>query len=673
MPDIGFPGTVLRARRAMFVVVAACLAASAAGCASGKICLRSVPRSPLVEQFDLTASDGPKASQRTFQLLRVYNLSDQLQGDHRPLLKKLRAIAERDPSAEIVYAMSEVAFLGAKKVESQDKRAALDLYGAAVLHAYDYLFDPRLAETRNPYDPSYRGACDLYNGALESALRIVCAKKELLPGSTKTISTASGSWDVVVRLRGSRWQPADFERFEFVSDYDINGLRNLYLTHGLGVPLIAVRHSYAGEPAAAKFYPTAMSFPVTAFLRPVSKIDPATGQIAARNQCVLELYDPLTTNEIAIAGQRVPLESDLTTPLAYFLSRPEMNLESFATKGLLHPEQLLEIPQPGVRAAVGLYMVQPYEPGKIPVLMVHGLWSTPMTWMEMFNDLRSQPAIRERYQFWFYMYPTAQPFWLSAAQLRRDLVQVRQVLDPLHQEPALDQMVLVGHSMGGLVSRMQTVQGGDAYWRLVSREPLSKIKADAAVRQRLAETFYFQPNPSIRRVVSIGTPFRGSPFSDQKTQWLLAQLIHLPTKVVNSQQELFRENSGAFPGDSLLRVDTSIDSLSPGASIFSVLLASRRPPWVQYHNIVGLVPEQSWLRRLSGTGDGVVPLSSAHLDDAASEITVSADHTTVHSHPAAVLEVRRVLLDHLADLEGRPVEQIARRKTEALPVEIQVR
>ena len=112
---------------------------------------------------------------------------------------------------------------------------------------------------------------------------------------------------------------------------------------------------------------------------------------------------------------------------------------------------------------MGLYMVQPYEPGKIPVLMVHGLWSSPMTWMEMFNDLRSQPEIRDHYQFWFYLYPTGQPFWLSAAQLRRDLAKVREVLDPTHQEPALDQMVLIGHSMGGLVSQLQTLQSGDDY------------------------------------------------------------------------------------------------------------------------------------------------------------------------------------------------------------------
>ena len=199
------------------------------------------------------------------------------------------------------------------------------------------------------------------------------AKNELVPGATKTINTAAGAWDITCVLHGSRWRPEDFERFEFVSDYEVKGLKNLYLTHGLGVPLIAVRRAYKGEPAGAKYYPPGLSFPVTAFLRPLSKVDPQTGQPAAHNQCVLELYDPLSCDETVVAGQRVPLESDLTTPLAYFLSRPEMNLDS-STLGLLRPDELLKKPTDALlkemqiepRPAMGLYMVQPYEPGKIP-------------------------------------------------------------------------------------------------------------------------------------------------------------------------------------------------------------------------------------------------------------------------------------------------------------------
>ena len=117
-----------------------------------------------------------------------------------------------------------------------------------------------------------------------------------------------------------------------------------------------------------------------------------------------------------------------------------------------------------------------------------------MTWMEMFNDLRSSPDIRRHYQFWFYLYPTGQPFWLSAAQLRRDLAEMRQVLDPQHREPALDQMVLVGHSMGGLVATLQTLESGQRL--LEPGEPRfrwEQVKAEPDVRQKLGETFYFQP------------------------------------------------------------------------------------------------------------------------------------------------------------------------------------
>ena len=663
---------VLRPGRKSATVLVACAGLLAvllaAGCASQQVALRSVPKSPLIEQLNLTAYGGPKPSERTVQLLRVYNLGDAPTGDMRPLLTKLQAISDREPSADTAYALSELAFLGAKKAEVGDKRVALDLYGASVLHAYDYLFDPRFAANRNPYDPHYRSACDLYNGALESALRIICANKELIPGVTKTINTASGAWDIRCELRGSRWQPKDFERFEFVSDYDLKGLKNLYLTHGLGVPLIAVRHSYEGEPAAARYYPAGLSFPVTAFFRPQSQIDPNTGQLVAHNQCVLELYDPLTNDETLVAGQRVPLESDLTTPLAYFLNNPEMNLDS-ATEGLLNPGDLLKR-LPGQRPLRGLYMVQPYEPGKIPVLMVHGLWSSPMTWMEMFNDLRSQPEIRDRYQFWFYLYPTGQPFWLSAADLRRDLAKARKVLDPAHQEPALDQMVLIGHSMGGLLSHLQTVSSGDDYWRLVSNESLPQIKADPKVLHQLEETFYFQPNPSIRRVVMIGTPHRGSTCSNQPTQWLFEELIHLPNLIV--PEKLVLDNPKAFVAHSLLDIHTSIESLSPGAPIFPVMLSSPRPPWVLYHNIVGLLPRDSWLSKVAAEGDGVVPYTSAHFDGAASEITVPANHTTVHAHPAAVLEVRRVLLEHLADLEGHPVGGVACRSAPAAPVALRM-
>ena len=150
---------------------------------------------------------------------------------------------------------------------------------------------------------------------------------------------------------------------------------------------------------------------------------------------------------------------------------------------------MLEKPQ----SLTGLFMLEPFDPGKIPVLMVHGLWSSPMTWMEMFNDLRSFPEIRDQYQFWFYLYPTGQPFWVSARQLREDLAQARAVVDPRHQAPALDQMVLVGHSMGGLVSTLQTLESGNDFWAVLSDRPFEELQAEDETRQQAGRDGFLPP------------------------------------------------------------------------------------------------------------------------------------------------------------------------------------
>ena len=550
--------------------------------------------------------------------------------------------------------MSELSYIQAKRVEASDRRLAMNFYGASVLNAYKYLFDDRFRSLRNPYDPHFRGACDLYNGALEANLRLLAKEKGFMPGQSHTIHTAGGSWDVTCVLRGDTWQPEDVGRFEFVSDYEIKGLKNHYQSYGLGVPLIAVRKNFPHEPAVARYYPANLSFPVTAFFRPIPEGIVESQGAASRHQGLIELYDPLAVNDISVNGVQVPLESDLTTPLAYFLSNPAMENFDTSTVGLLHPDSLLAQATKTSRPIVGLYMVQPYQPGKIPVLLVHGLWSSPMTWMPMFNDLRSCPEIRDRYQFWFYLYPTAQPFWVSAARLRTDLAELRQTLDPGHREPALDQMIIVGHSMGGLIGRLQTFASGNDYWNLVSRKPFAELKAEPQVRDLIGSCFFFQPNLSVRRVITIATPFRGSEFSNQTTQWLADKIIQVPKLLMQSQEVLYRDNKDLLDGHSLLKIETSVDALAPSLPIFAVMLASPRPPWVKYHNILGENPHRTMLGKLTTNSDGVIAYDSSHVDDTVSELIVPSDHSTVHCHPLAILEVRRILLEHLAGLRSDP-------------------
>ncbi len=633
--------TPARLRRVAIALLAMCLVV---GCATTNkwVALRSTPRNPLTESLGLLTKQGAKPTERTVQLLRRYNMESELQGDRSALLEKLSDIEEQNPNREHAYAQAELAYVGGKQAERSMRHSqALELYGAAVLYSYRYLFDGKYGAACNPYDPEFRRACDLYNAALEGSLRIVQKQDSLRPGTTQIIKTANHDCQIEVRLESQGWQNDDIDHFEFVSDYEVHSLRNHYHNFGLGVPLIAVRKKREGVDPREEFYPRDLSFPVTAFLR-VNLDAPEKSLVQS---AVLELHDPLNQPTVTVANRVVPLETDLSTPLAHTLSQPALDDNRLSTLGLLKPDK--------VKQEQGLYMLEPFQPDKIPVVMVHGLWSSPVTWMEMFNDLRSDPQIRDYYQFWFYLYPSGQPFWSSAAQMREDLAKMRTKLDPEGKAPALDQTVLVGHSMGGLVSKLQTVDSGNEFWNTLSERPFSELSANDDLRGQFAQTFFFAPNPSIRRVITIGTPHRGSQFANDTTRWLGQKLIQVPKDLMQGKHQLIAQNPGFFRPETPLDISTSIDSLAPDSPLLPVLLTAHHGSWVKYNNIIGEVPNEGFVKLFSGgKGDGVVTLESAKLDDAESQIVVPADHSLVHRHPQSILEVRRILLQQVAELRG---------------------
>ncbi len=629
----------------LLAVLLAIAVVTTTGCLGGGrgVSLRKSPYNALTEQLKLVSHGGPEATDRTQQILRRYDLKRELTGNWQPVIARLQEINAQEPQPELQYSIAELSYIAGKKAELTAPERAVDLYGTAVANAYLYLFDDQLSFLRNPYDPQFRGACDLYNQSLEGALRIMAKRGLLKPGATHRCSVGGHSVDLTVAIRAATWQAEDFDRFEFVNDYEVKGLTNQYRTYGLGVPLIAIREKKDTGAATERYYPPDLSFPVTAFLR-------ISGQRRENNELAasLELYDPLAMTDTKVKGRAVPLQSDLSTPLAYFLNNPAFQDNDLATAGLLNPGESQKVK--------GLYMLEPYQPGKIPVVMVHGLWSSPLTWMQMFNDLRSLPEVRERYQFWFFLYPSGQPFWISAAQFREELAVMRQNIDPRLEEPALGQMVLVGHSMGGLVSKLQTLTSADDYWNIVSDRPFSEVKGPPEAKQAVERVVYFQANPSVRRVITLGTPHRGSNFASGPTRWLASYFIKLPEMITGTSQKLRRENPGLFRDTTMIDISTSIDSLSPDSPILPVMLNTPTPPWVKYHNVVGVTETNDWKSRLAGRitgrGDGVVAYDSAHLDNVSSEIVVPADHLNVHTHPRSVLEVRRVLLEHLNDVDN---------------------
>ena len=162
--------------------------------------------------------------------------------------------------------------------------------------------------------------------------------------------------------------------------------------------------------------------------------------------------------------------------------------------------------QPG-SAEVGqekLFLLEPRQPGKYPLVFVHGFFSSPVIWADMADEIMARPGLHNCYQLIAYRYPTGRPFVESAAVLRRELSAFVKTYDSQEQDPSMYNMAMIGHSMGGLVAKLTVTRSGDRLWYAIANRPLSDINVPDAGRQRLAEMFYFEPLPFVRRVVFLG-------------------------------------------------------------------------------------------------------------------------------------------------------------------------
>lgn len=621
------------AKRAIIaILLAACVPA---GCSYG-VKVRQVRDRSLLQKMRANVLDSGTVSFRTEQLMRRYDLDRAFRRDPARVLQVLDRQARRRPNPEIVFALAELCHLTGQKLEQRSRPEALRMYLGAAAYAYFYLFDPSVHDDVNQYDPRFRLACDLYNQSLARCIGLAQKERIRLEDALR-LEFVQGPIDIRVIRNGFLWNDQDFGYFLQARDYEVVGLDNHYHTYGLGVPLIAVRTERREPSAAHSYYPDETSFPVTAFLRMNCGIcDPEDHW----RQATLELYDPLRIQQIEVAGRKVPLESDLTTPLGYFLS--QARLERLELAGFLRPET--------VAGKTGLYMLEPYEPSKIPVVLIHGLWSSPMAWMPMFNDLRGDPALRKHYQFWFFVYPTGVPIVYSAALLRETLLDARRTFDPTGANPHFQRMVLVGHSMGGLLGKMMVQESGTRLWELVSRQPIDQLMASPEAKKQLDDAFFFRPHPFVSRVVFIATPHKGSALSQRPIGKIGSTLITLPKALMEMQAKLLAGNPEAFTPLFRQGLPTSIDNLSPDSSVIRALNEMPIDPKVRLHTILGNIDNEA----PDKSSDGVVEYTSAHLPQASSEYIVPASHSACQSHPLSVLEVRRILLRHLRPSEDAP-------------------
>jgi pimeloyl-ACP methyl ester carboxylesterase len=586
-------------------------------------------------QQSVASLDGP--SPRTLETLRRYDLEGRYRRDPANALAGLEGYARQGPETELVFALAELSWVEGRRLDRRRQAEALDHYLDAVAYAFDYLFDPELAAGRHVTDPRFRLACDLYNAGLDRLIRTAQANGRIQPGDTIRLKIHGREQALRIVLKSS-WRSEDVHRLLLASDFEVSGLDSRSRSqYGLGVPLIAVRVAdEAGQeqgpaPAGeARFYPREMAFPLTAFLRPTSKLrdDPGAGDGA--RDCTLDLVDTLRPDQQAYGP--FLLETDLTTPLAYMWSRTD--LDRYRWSGLLRPGD--------AAGRAGLTLLRPYDPAKVPVVMVHGLASSPLAWIPMLNELLRDPLVRGRYQFLLYLYPTGVPIPIAAAGLRDALREARREFDPNGDSPTFQRMVLLGHSMGGLLSHAMAVDSGTRFWELNSDRPFEEVLGPPEVLEELRRYLFFEPVPFVRRVVFLATPHRGSELSRGVVGRVGAGLISEPDHISKLLSRLVRDNPDAFDSRRFRRLPSSIETLEPDSPVLTALLAMRPGAGVTFHSIIGSIRPGG----VAGSTDGVVPYRSAHFEGAASERVVRSDHG-VQRDPEAIREVQRILREHL--------------------------
>ena len=378
--------------------------------------------------FQRTLATLDRPGERTLETLKRHDIERRYRRDVEGAIASLEKVARVNPDSDVVYALAELSWIEGNRLDRWRKPGAIDKYVDSVAYAYDFLFDPDLAPGRQPSDPRFRQACDLYNGGLDRLIRAAQSDGQIMPEGTVTLKVHGRKQVLRVSLRDSPWTPADVDQIILASDFKVTGLDTRNYHYGLGVPLIGIhKPKEPGKEGVERFYPPEMAFPLTAFLRPNSRLRDPAADVGEPRECTLELVDPIRVPKVGTPPAELPVEADFSTPLAYMWSRTDLN--RYRWNGLFRPGAAM--------GRANLMLLRPYEPGKIPVVMVHGLISSPLAWIPMINELLRDPIIHQRYQFMLYMYPTGVPLPIAAAGLRESLLEAQRMYDPERPRPGV--------------------------------------------------------------------------------------------------------------------------------------------------------------------------------------------------------------------------------------------
>lgn len=588
-------------------------------------------------------SGAAGTSRETRELLKQHGLKRLARNDPAEAIRALDRARTEGSRDAISRAIAEIALTAGR---DGPVGASAGLFLRAAVES-----DPVGGETETAGGPS-RGsssAGDSYSRAIEGLLESLQASdSSALRGRPQTISGPLSSYELSWVDAPGIWTPAT-HHFVAASSLDRKERQFLGLRSGAGTPVLAV----AKEDPADLEDADGGILPVFEYFYPLTVVlELGSPRVEAPRPAVVRVLDPRTVDAVDVGGTEYPLAMDIGSQLAALTA--EVDIAS-AKKATVRPGKYL--------SQAGLYLLEPFRAGRIPAVLVHGLSSSPRTWTEVLDALELDAELRTGYQFWFFAYPTGLPFTYSAVLLRRALVEAVRELEAVGDDPAHDRTVLIGHSMGGLLARMQVTDAGTLLWEALFTVPPEEIELAEEDVALFREILMVEPLPFVERVIFCSVPHRGSKYAANAIGKLGASAVKVPRTFVEFGVRTLSTAAGSLTAASAERgkMPDSVQSLQPEFPILKALDDLGIDPGVTYHSIIG----DRGKGDSPDSSDGVVAYWSSHLEGAASEEIVPSGHAS-HKHPEGVAELVRILRLHLAPeplpkVETGAVDDLAKR------------
>ena len=605
------------------------------GCAGVKV--STIDAEKYMEQRRGDVLTSGKLSGYTKTSLQVLGMdAEACAKDGEPCRRSLAVTQGLDKEKKL-SALSE---LWLQEAIAQERRhhaytAALQAYLETARHAYAYLFLSERPMSGRTLEERPTQVRDYYNFAVQQAVMLLFRSAKDNDGKPPASrDDVVREWSVTFDQRENPLPLSGAQPTEILpaSTLAFDGIRNQYRRDGLGAEMVAVMpKGKSNAPWIEMRYPALtviLDFPGETMER-----------ILDRKETVLHVYDPFRTERVTLRGISVPLAGNFTSGYGLWLARSFFARQSLGT--LIGKGNMLKRPH--------VFLTQPYQPDKKTIIMIHGLASSPEAWINVANEIMGDEELARSCQIWQIYYPTSFPLAVSNFEIRKALSQTIAAFDPKGEDVATRDMLIVGHSMGGVLARLMVSSSGNTLWDALAKKRGLKGERQHKARKQFHDYLFFEPVPQIGRAIFIAAPHRGTPFADNSLARFAARLVTLPVHLI---KDVIQPALTLLSPDQVSQSVHSFNGIANLSAHNAFIQASAALPiasGVPFHSIIGNntpgVP-------LEKSDDGIVPYSSAHLEGAASEKVIASGHS-VQDTPQGILELRRIIHVHLREHADR--------------------